>query len=170
MTKPKRRERGEQMATLQGNVQPIKLKYSVHQALGKHLLSCYPHEACGILLGAAAAGGMRIDTYVPMRNVAPDPLHAFIPDPKKWIDALYNETNLIGLFHSHPNASPVPSVADLNGLSALGPEFKVYLIGSPGSDENYSPVINGYYIERMPEFCGKPAHRLLQAPLHVLLK
>lgn len=158
------------MATFQRNVQPIRLKYSVQQALGKHLLSCYPHEACGILLGAAAAGGMHIDTYVPMRNVAPDPLHSFIPDPKKWIDALYNEPHLIGLFHSHPNASPVPSVADWNGLSALGPEFKVYLIGSPGREDECPLILNGYYIERLSAFCGKSTHRLLQAPLQVLLK
>ena len=142
------------MTTSQGKLQPIRLKYSVRQALGKHLLSCYPHEACGILLGVAAAGGMHIDTYVPMRNVAPDPLHTFTPDPKMWIHALFHEARLIGLFHSHPNAPPVPSVHDLDGLFALGPEFKVYLISSPGPEEYYSPVINGYYIEQFIDLSG----------------
>lgn len=170
MTKPKRRERGKQMATFQGNIQPIRLGPSVQQALGKHLMSSFPNEACGILLGAAAAGGMHIDTYVPMRNVAPDPLHTFIPHPKEWINALYNEPNLIGLFHSHPNTAPIPSVADLQGLSALGPEFKVYLIGSPGPKDDCFPKINGYYIEWLSELIGNPTRQLVQAPLHALLK
>ncbi|MEK4349883.1 M67 family metallopeptidase [Paenibacillus sp. FSL R5-0475] len=160
------------MAALQGNVQPIRLKYSVQQALGKHLLSSYPHEACGVLLGAAAAGGMLIDTYVPMRNVAPDPLHTFTPHPEEWIHVLYNEPTLIGLFHSHPNSEPVPSVADYKGLAALGSEFKVYLIGSPRTEDGCSPFLNGFYIERYSNEQGTafPFPELSHAPLHVLLK
>lgn len=158
------------MAAFHGNVQPIRLKYSVQQALGKHLLSSYPHEACGVLLGAAAAGGMLIDTYVPMRNVAPDPLHTFAPHPEEWIHVLYNEPTLIGLFHSHPHSEPIPSVADYKGLTALGPEFKVYLIGSPRTEDSRSPFLNGFYIERSPNKQGTLSLELSQAPLHVLLK
>ncbi|MDH6426467.1 M67 family metallopeptidase [Paenibacillus sp. FSL R7-0048] len=159
------------MAAFQGNVQPIRLKYSVQQALGKHLLSCYPHEACGVLLGAAAAGGMLIDTYVPLRNVAPDPLHTFTPHPEEWINALYNEPTIIGLFHSHPHSAPIPSVADYKGLTALGPEFALYLIGSPNTKDSGNPILNGFYIERLPDDRGGNLFRgLSQAPLHVLLK
>lgn len=158
------------MAAFQGNVQPIRLKYSVQQALGKHLLSCDPHEACGVLLGAAAAGGMLIDTYVPMRNVAPDPLHTFTPHPEEWIDILFNQPSVIGLFHSHPHSAPMPSAADYKGLTALGPEFKIYLIGSPRDDDNLNPILNGFYIERSLDNPSKITRGLSQAPLHVLLK
>ncbi|MEK3740131.1 MULTISPECIES: M67 family metallopeptidase [Paenibacillus] len=158
------------MAAFQGNVQPIRLKYSVQQALGKHLLSCYPHEACGVLLGAAAAGGMLIDTYVPLRNVAPDPLHTFTPHPEEWINVLYNEPTIIGLFHSHPHSAPIPSVTDYKGLTALGPEFALYLIGSPNTKDSGNPILNGFYIERLPDDHGNLSRGLSQAPLHVLLK
>ena len=157
------------MTAFQGNIQPIELACSVQQALGEHLLSCYPREACGILLGAAAAGGMRIDTYVPLRNVAPDPLHAFIPDPREWVEALYLEPAPIGLFHSHPHSAPTPSLADLKALPALGPEFLVYLIGSLGREPN-TPLVNGYHIDRQRDTNGKLSLRLVQAPIYALLK
>jgi proteasome lid subunit RPN8/RPN11 len=134
--------------------------------LGKHLLSCYPQEACGVLLGAAAAGGMCIDSYVPIRNVAPDPLHSFVPEPGEWIRALYREPAPVGLFHSHPHSAPLPSLADLDGLSALGPEFKVYLIGSPGNGKTSEPVLNGFLIQRQESSCGSvQTHTLQHAPL-----
>lgn len=157
------------MTAFQRNIQPITLKYSLQQVLGKHLLSCYPHEACGVLLGTAAAGGMLIDTYVPMRNVAPDPLHNFTPHPEDWIRILFNESAIIGLFHSHPHSAPIPSAADYNGLTALGNEFKIYLIGSPGTHKDH-PDLNAYYIERLSDHSSKITPTLSQAPLHVLLK
>lgn len=156
------------MTAFQGSIPPIGLSPSVQPALGKHMLSCYPHEACGVLLGAAAAGGMRIDTYVPMRNVAPDPLHAFIPHPEDWIKLLYREPALIGLFHSHPHTAPCPSLSDLEGLSALGAEFQVYFIGAPALDNQI--LLNGYYIDRQRVEPGNLIHRLIRADLYVLLK
>ncbi|WP_019911810.1 Mov34/MPN/PAD-1 family protein [Paenibacillus sp. HW567] len=158
------------MTAFQGKIQPIALSSSVQLALGKHLLSCTPQEACGVLLGAAAAGGMRINDYMPMRNVAPDPLHAFVPDPQEWVKALYLDPAPIGLFHSHPHSSPWPSTADIQGLPSLGAEFKVYLIGSPGSNGKEPPRLNGFYIDRQPGADGNPNHRLLHAPLYGLLR
>jgi proteasome lid subunit RPN8/RPN11 len=158
------------MTAHHGATQPIRLDISVQRLLGKHLLTSYPQEACGILLGAAAAGGMLINSYVPVSNVAPDPLHAFVPDPGEWVHILYNEPDLIGLFHSHPNTAPWPSPADLKGLPALGPEFRVYLIGAPGSDSSKSPEFNGFHIVRGMDPVGRTTHQLLQAPLYDLLK
>lgn len=158
------------MTAHQGATQPIRLNATVQHMLGKHMLTCYPQEACGILLGTAAAGGMQIDSYVPMSNVAPDPLHAFVPDPREWVRTLYNETALIGLFHSHPHTAPWPSAADIKGLPALGPEFQVYLIGSPGADPSKAPDWRGFYIVRQPDSEGKLTYQLQQAPLYDLLK
>ncbi|MCL6604323.1 MAG: M67 family metallopeptidase [Paenibacillus sp.] len=157
------------MTAFQGIIQPIRLTCSVQQALGEHLLSCYPREACGVLLGAAAAGGMQIHTYVPIRNVAPNPLHTFIPDPEDWVKALYLEPAPIGLFHSHPQSAPIPSITDLRGLRALGPEFLVYLIGSLGRNPDI-PLIKGYHIDRQRDPNGKLSIHLQEVPLHALLK
>ena len=158
------------MTANQGVNLSIELKSSVQEMLGKHLLTCYPHEACGVLLGAAAAGGMRIDNYLPLRNVAPDPLHAFIPDPADWIKALYMKPLPIGLFHSHPSSAPWPSTADLNGLPSLPASFQVYLIGSPGVSEGSPLVLNGFYIGQKTNAEGRIDCSLQQAELYVLLK
>lgn len=158
------------MTANQGVHLSIELNSSVQEILGKHLLTCYPHEACGILLGAAAAGGMRIDNYLPMRNVAPDPLHAFIPDPAEWVKALYMNPPPIGLFHSHPSSAPWPSTSDLNGLPSLPGSFQVYLIGSPGIPDSSPPVFNGFYISRKSNAKGKIECSLQQATLYALLK
>lgn len=158
------------MTAFQGKIQPIALSSSVQLVLGKHLLSCFPQEACGLLLGAAAAGGMRIDGYMPMRNVAPDPLHAFVPDPQEWVRALFLSPAPIGLFHSHPHSAPWPSTADIQGLPSLGSEFKVYLIGSPGSNRGELPLLNGFYIDRQKDTDGKLIHTLLHAPIYGLLR
>ncbi|WNS46151.1 M67 family metallopeptidase [Paenibacillus sp. MMS20-IR301] len=152
------------MTAFQGTPQSVRLGSSVQQMLGKHMLSCYPQEACGILLGTAAAGGMCISSYVPIRNVAPDPLHFFVPEPEAWIRVLYHEPSLVGLFHSHPNSAPWPSPADLNGLAALGPEFKLYLIGSPGAGSGL-PVFNGFFIQRTTGNGSATAYSLQQVPL-----
>lgn len=158
------------MTAFQGTTPPIWLDSSVQLMLGKHLLTCLPQEACGLLLGAAAAGGMLISSYVPMSNVAPDPLHSFVPEPREWVKALYSDPAPIGLFHSHPGSAPWPSAADLKGLPSLGPQFKVYLIGSPGTGGNEPPLLNGFFIDRQPGPDGKSSQQLLHAPLYALLK
>lgn len=157
------------MTAFQGTTPPIRLDSSVQLMLGKHLLTCLPHEACGLLLGTAAAGGILISSYVPLSNVAPDPLHTFVPDPGEWVKAMYSDPAPIGLFHSHPASLPWPSQSDMQGLQALGPEFKVYLIGSPGTG-NALPLLNGFIISRGIGPDGKPAAQLLHTELQALLK
>jgi proteasome lid subunit RPN8/RPN11 len=105
-----------------------------------------------------------------LNNVAPDPLHAFEPDPREWVKALYSDPAPIGLFHSHPISPPLPSAADMQGLKALGPDFMVYLIGSPGTDSGLLPVLNGFIISRESSTEGKTAVQLLPATLQALLK
>ncbi|NGM84505.1 hypothetical protein G5B47_19020 [Paenibacillus sp. 7124] len=158
------------MTAFQGKLPPIWLKPSVYQALGKHLASALPHEACGVLLGAAAAGGMLIDNYVPMRNVAPDPLHTFVPHPADWISALYLSPPPVGLFHSHPRTLPIPSIADYDGLSGLDEHFAVYLIGTPGIEPEHPIHLNGYHIQRTRTGDGPRSISLIESKLQVLLK
>ncbi|WP_052380713.1 M67 family metallopeptidase [Paenibacillus camerounensis] len=155
------------MTTHQGTPPPIRLDSSVQLMLGKHLLTCLPHEACGLLLGTAAAGGILISSYVPLSNVAPDPLHAFVPDPSEWVRAMFSSPAPIGLFHSHPTSPPWPSPADIQGLIALGPEFRVYLIGSPGQGGLQPPALNGFIISRES---GADGPQLLHTGLQALLK
>ncbi|MGP3786452.1 Mov34/MPN/PAD-1 family protein [Paenibacillus sp. 1A_MP2] len=94
------------MAALHGQQNSFYIPRSVEQEMSKHMFASLPMEACGVVLGEAAAGGIRISRFQPIRNVAPDPLHHFSLDDADWIRCVFNEPQLIGLFHSHPEPRP----------------------------------------------------------------
>lgn len=98
--------------------------------LTDHMSSSLSSEVCGVLLGRKAAGGMRIESYRKLRNVAPNPLHHFLFDPIEWVQCCYQETDMIGIFHSHPSSAPIPSSTDLIQLQQFGALTPIYLIGS----------------------------------------
>ncbi|MFD1886387.1 M67 family metallopeptidase [Paenibacillus wenxiniae] len=96
-----------------------------------HMQSSEHEEVCGILTGKKTdTTSIKIKNYHKIRNVATDSASTFILDPKEWIQYFYNETEMIGLFHSHPNTIPVPSIEDLQQLPKFASLLSVYLIGS----------------------------------------
>lgn len=107
---------------------------AVARELTAHTLLQLPQEACGVLLGTATAGGIRIEHFQPIRNVAPDPLHSFTFHPEEWIPFCLKSEKLIGIVHSHPHSLPIPSQDDLTHLHAYGHLLDVYLICSPIKD------------------------------------
>ncbi|MCJ8010380.1 Mov34/MPN/PAD-1 family protein [Paenibacillus sp. KQZ6P-2] len=125
--------------------QEIWLSASCERQIAEHLFLGLPYEVCGILRGSATARCMRSETFVPMRNAAPDPLHRFILHPEDWTRECLQGDGLIGLFHSHPHSDPVPSAQDLQQLPLFAGMLSVYLIGSPGS-EDHNVQLNGYNI------------------------
>ncbi|MNJ00553.1 hypothetical protein D3C73_1599100 [compost metagenome] len=58
----------------------------------------------------------------------------------------------------------------MQGLTSLGPQFKVYLIGSPGKDDPETPVLNGFIIDRQRGADGSLSLQLLHTQLYALLK
>jgi len=115
--------------------------------LTDHMSSSLSSEVCGVLLGRKAAGGMRIESYRKLRNVAPDPLHHFLFDPIEWVQCCYQETDLIGIFHSHPLSAPIPSSTDLIQLQSFGALSPIYLIGSSFKDVSDHPqVLDGTWL------------------------
>ena len=118
---------------------------AVAQELTAHTLLQLPQEACGVLLGTAPAGGIRIEQFHPIRNVAPDPLHAFTFHPEQWIPFCLKSEKLIGIVHSHPHSLPIPSQDDLTHLHVYGRLLEVYLICTPNKDAT-STNIQAYRI------------------------
>lgn len=108
----------------------IAIRPTALKLLTDHMSSSPSSEVCGLLLGRKAAGGMRIEYYRKLRNVAPDPLHHFLLDPIEWVQCCYKEADLIGIFHSHPLSAPVPSSTDLTQLPQFGALTPIYMIGS----------------------------------------
>ena len=73
-------------------------------AMGTHSLSDYPAEACGIIKSDF--------TYLPCKNISPQPKVSFILDPV----AIYlHEDDIWGFYHSHPgDENPLPSEKDVS--------------------------------------------------------
>jgi len=88
-----------------------------------------PFEGCGLVAGV----GDEVTRIYPMRNVdhAPD---RFTLDPAEhfaaWQDATSNGWQITGSFHSHPDAAPIPSEADLDG--GTEPGWVNFIVGVEG--------------------------------------
>ena len=64
-----------------------------------HAALCYPEESCGIVVKGE---------YLPLLNSADDKINGFLIDPEKLKDF-----EVEAIIHSHPDAAPVPSAADM---------------------------------------------------------
>lgn len=69
-------------------------------------------EVCGLV--TARGGTLRV---IPIRNTAADPRHLFDMDERELIDAMRQSRErgeqLFAIYHSHPDAAPEPSLADI---------------------------------------------------------
>jgi proteasome lid subunit RPN8/RPN11 len=70
-------------------------------------------EVCGLIGGRA---GLPVHCY-PVANTDPHPDHHFLMDPRQQIDAMRamreRGEDLFAIYHSHPDAPPLPSAQDL---------------------------------------------------------
>jgi len=71
-----------------------------------HAVEAYPEEACGVVLRVAG-----VSSYHRMKNVHPDPTRGFRMDPAQY----FERGELAGVFHSHPDGNPYPSLVDMRG-------------------------------------------------------
>ncbi len=91
----------------------------------------YPGEACGLLIGKMVRGETWIHSVRRARNLEGERTATrYELDPQAFLaadrDARERNLDVVGFWHSHPDAPPVPSETD---LSAAWPGY-VYLIVS----------------------------------------
>lgn len=80
----------------------------------KHAEAQYPSECCGLLVRVG-----RAHRYIPCENIATDPLEEFRISPEAYAQA-EDLGKVIGVVHSHPDATSRPSAADEAMCSASG--------------------------------------------------
>lgn len=77
--------------------------------------AAYPLESCGLLVGRGKQD-LEIIDVVPALNVSDDPRSRFDIDPAVLFAVMRrlagSDDRLVGHFHSHPDAPPVPSNTD----------------------------------------------------------
>lgn len=81
-----------------------------------HAKMGYPNEVCGLLAGY----GEQVTRIIPTENGAPNTKNAFLIPTSALNDHLpklrSEGINLVGFYHSHPNAPAIPSPTDVREL------------------------------------------------------
>lgn len=110
-----------------------------------------PLEACGILLGDAEPSVIAVSELLFIPNASPSPEIAFAFEPGAWIEAVYaaqkRRRTIVGVFHSHPSGSALPSGPDRLGWDGFG-SYWIVGLGSPSPDvRSYRSNPNGEWQE-----------------------
>jgi proteasome lid subunit RPN8/RPN11 len=98
----------------------IELSTDHWQEIAAHGERDYPHECCGLLLGAFAPGGLKtIAEIYPISNAREEAAkrNRFLITPAEFMEgeqyAERNGMSVVGFYHSHPDHPAVPSRYDL---------------------------------------------------------
>jgi proteasome lid subunit RPN8/RPN11 len=98
----------------------IHLEGTIVEQVNRHGEAAYPHEACGLLLGALDGDGTkRAEEAVALENVREEGArhHRFLMRPEDIVrverEARARGKDVIGVYHSHPDHPDEPSRYDL---------------------------------------------------------
>lgn len=98
----------------------VKLKSEHLSHIRRHGESAYPYECCGLLLGQVADGQKVVEETFAVENAkeAGTQHNRFLIPPEAVRDAERHARNkkleILGFYHSHPNAEARPSQFDLD--------------------------------------------------------
>ncbi len=113
-------------------VADLEMDAALIEQIRRHAEETYPAECCGFLLGEVNEARRRVCEIVPTRNRAAelgdDDRYRIDPSDYLRVDRRAREMrlNILGCYHSHPDAAAEPSAIDL----ATAWEWYVYLIVS----------------------------------------
>ena len=124
----------------------LKIAQEIFDQIKAHGVESYPYEGCGLLLGHVENGANVVTAVRPLPNVWPvekeKPTRFRIAE-NDWrdveIEAMVNDLDVLGIFHSHPDHPPVASPRDLawaawSGYSYLITEIRA---GRPGASRSW---------------------------------
>jgi len=94
--------------------QPLRISATVLQQVGAHAISCYPEEACGLLVGTSATG--TVLEFHSCVNIARS-ARVYTLDPLQHLrierDVENRGLEVIGVMHSHTHTEAYPSATDI---------------------------------------------------------
>ncbi len=95
----------------------LNLGEDLAQRIRAHAARSYPNECCGALLGRDSAGSREVQDLVTLENFRQDsPRNRFLvrPEDVLRVEKVARERglDLVGWYHSHPDAPPQPSEFD----------------------------------------------------------
>ena len=117
----------------------LQLSFRQLEAIRRRARRAYPRECCGLLLGEPAEGGARVRATLPARNLDPAPRRGYFVDPRALLRghraARRHGLEVVGYYHSHPDAAPAPSRRD--AAEAL-PGASYVILAVPGGEPGAS--------------------------------
>jgi len=95
----------------------LKVRDAMYKRIHAHGVETYPHECCGALLGNDSEAGREVVELVPLanqRNDSPRNRFEVTPDDVQMAEKKARDSKLqvIGWYHSHPDAPARPSEFD----------------------------------------------------------
>ena len=98
-------------------IPPLKIRETLLQKIHAHGVETYPHECCGALLGRDGEGSREIIDLLPLANRRVDSSRnrfELTPDDVRLAErtAAGKHLDLLGWYHSHPDAPARPSEFD----------------------------------------------------------
>lgn len=106
---------------MSGDERPARLVLPARprRELARGLVAAYPEEGCGVLLGETEGADRRVEEIRPVENRWPernDRGGRYLVDPGTLRRLMDREAGggpaILGFYHSHPDADPVPSETD----------------------------------------------------------
>ncbi len=93
----------------------LKISRRDRELIQAELESNKPYEACGVLVGTISGSTALVEKALPVTNVKRT-RRSFELDPKEhynaWNEAEKNGKEIVGVYHTHPVSSAVPSLWD----------------------------------------------------------
>ena len=122
----------------------LRLSRVMHEEIRNHGVRSYPFEGCGLLIGKVVSGHNNVLKIVPLENVWPvedEKRERFRISEDAWrdaeLEAMADDMDVIGIFHSHPDCAPVASPRDLGWASWPGYSYLITEIreGKPAGSQ-----------------------------------
>jgi proteasome lid subunit RPN8/RPN11 len=114
---------------------------SAVDTIRRHAVEDYPREVCGLLVGRDESGERWVERAVPARNEAHEG-DRYVVSPEDFLKAEREARPLglevVGFYHSHPDAEPSPSATD---ESQSWPHYTYLIVGV---SERHAGAIEGW--------------------------
>jgi len=124
----------------------LKITEGIYEQIKDHGVESYPYEGCGLLLGHVQNGDNVVTAVRPLPNVWPideEKRTRFRIAEKDWrdveLEAMVNDLDVVGVFHSHPDHPPMASPRDLAWAAWPGYSYLITEIraGRPASSRSW---------------------------------
>ncbi len=96
-------------------IRELKISHKHIELIHSELEANKPYEACGVLVGTINGSTALVEKALPVTNVKRT-RKSFELDPKEhydaWNEAEKNGMEIVGVYHTHPVSSAVPSLWD----------------------------------------------------------